>query len=233
MNGNEFEAEEFAEEPEGREEEIRFDDKRRFNDRGERVKVEVNDGTGTGKAESAEQAKSPEVVSLENALKEVSLRCEAAEGKLVEVQKRFEAERSKLESETSEMRERMKKTLAQRAEADRFNFLTALLPVLDNLNLAIEASERDSSFEHLLTGVKSTERSFRQALMNVGVEPVKSVGELFNPEVHEAVDMVDCKEEDEGKILAEYSSGYTFKGRLLRPARVQVGTVASTGTAAE
>lgn len=215
------------------EEDIAFNDKRRFNDRGERVKVEVRDGNAKGSDGEEEVQKSPEVARLEAALKETLLRCEAAEGKLIEVQKRFDAERKRLEQETAEMRSRMKKTLEQRAEADRFNFLTTLLPVLDNLNLAIEASERDSSFDHLLAGVKGTERSFRQALLNVGVEPIAAVGELFDPEIHEAVDIVIADPKDEGKILGEYSKGYTFKGRLLRPARVQVGSSAGTGTAAE
>ena len=132
-----------------------------------------------------------------------------------------------------EMRERMRKALEQRAESDRFNFLSALLPVLDNLNLAIEASEKDSSFEHLLVGVKGTARSFSQALTNVGVEPVASVGEIFNPEVHEAVEMVACDPENDGRILGEFSVGYTFKGRLLRPARVQVGKAVNVDSAAE
>lgn len=233
MNGQEFEAEDLQEQGEGLDEEIRFNDKRRFNNEGERVKVEVKDGGDAENEKEDERQKSPEVLRLETALREMALRCEAAENKLIEVQKRFEEERARLEAETLEMRERVKKTLEQRAEAGRFQFLSELLPVLDNLNLAIEASEKDSSFEHLLAGVKGTERSFRQALMNVGVEPVASVGELFNPEIHEAVDLVACDPEDEGKILKEYSSGYTYKGRLLRPARVQVGTVASTGTAAE
>ena len=234
MNGHEFEAGNApSEEQEGAEGEgIRFNDKRRFNDRGERVKVEVNDGSEGPQTEAPKEAKSPEVLKLEAALTEMTVRCEAAELKLIEVQKRFEVERSKLEAETVEMRERMRKSLEQRAEAGRFDFLATLLPVLDNLNLAIEASEKDSSFEHLLAGVKGTARSFSQALTNVGVEPVASVGQLFDPEVHEAVDIVECAAEDEGKVLAEYSSGYTFKGRLLRPARVQVGKGEENGNAA-
>ena len=234
MNGHEFGAEEMPEEIEGAEEEIAFEDKRRFNDEGERVKVEVRDGSEKEpEEEDPKPSKSPEVIKLEAALMQSMLRCDAAEGKLVEVQKRFEEERAKLEAETREMRERMRKALEQRAEQGRFDFLARLLPVLDNLNLAIEASEKDSSFEHLLAGVKGTARSFTQALMGVGVEPVASVGETFNPEVHEAVDMVATGPESDGKVLAEYSTGYTFKGRLLRPARVQVGTAVRTGSQGE
>ena len=68
-------------------------------------------------------------------------------------------------------------------------------------------------------------RSFRAGgLLSVGVEPVASIGEIFDPELHEAVDM---KPVDEpalvGKITAEYARGYKFGDKLLRPARVQVG----------
>jgi molecular chaperone GrpE len=115
------------------------------------------------------------------------------------------------------------KTLEDRGKQAQFNFLTTLLPVLDNLNLAIAASETDPSIEHLRTGVIGTARSFEQALISVGVEAVPSVGMPFDPELHEAVDMKPVDAADDGKITAEYSKGYRFGDRLLRPARVQVG----------
>jgi molecular chaperone GrpE len=150
-------------------------------------------------------------------------RREAAEAKLVGVQAKFDEAKNNLERETAEMRARLMKTLEDRAKQGQFTFLTTLLPVLDNLNLAISASEKDSSLEHLRDGVIGTARSFEQALLSVGVEPVNSVGAEFNPELHEAVDMVSVDPEDDGKIVAEYSRGYRFGDRLLRPARVQVG----------
>ena len=151
------------------------------------------------------------------------MRREAAEAKLVGVQAKFDELKTQMERETAEMRQRLMKTLEDRAKQGQFNFLTTLLPVLDNLNLAIDASEKDSSFDHLLTGVRGTARSFEQALMSVGVEQVASIGSDFNPELHEAVDMVETDSADDGKITAEYSRGYRFGDRLLRPARVQVG----------
>ncbi len=150
-------------------------------------------------------------------------RCESSEAKLVGVQAKFDEIKTQMERETQEMRTRMQKTLEDRAKQGQFNFLIALLPVLDNLNLAIDASEKDSSFEHLLTGVKSTARSFEQALINVGVEAVPSTGAEFDPELHEAIDMLESDAENDGKITAEYSRGYKFGDKLLRPARVQVG----------
>ena len=170
-----------------------------------------------------QQVKSMRETELENRLKEETLRREAAESKLVGVQAKFEEIKTQMERETQEMRGRMQKTLEDRAKQGQFSFLTTLLPVLDNLNLAIDHAEKDSSLEHLLGGVKGTARSFEQALLSVGVEAVPSVGADFNPEFHEAIDMIETDAEKDGKITAEYSRGYKFGDRLLRPARVQVG----------
>jgi molecular chaperone GrpE len=182
---------------------------------------------------SKEPVKSARETELENRLKEEINRREAAEAKLVGVQAKFEEVKTQMERETQEMRERMRKTLEDRAKQGQFNFLTTLLPVLDNLNRAIEASEKDSSFEHLLTGVKGTARSFEQALMSVGVEAVPSIGSEFNPELHEAIDMIETDAENDGRITAEYSRGYKFGDRLLRPSRVQVGKGAAQQATAE
>jgi len=210
MSEQDFNEEEIFEE---NAEEVPFADNRRFNEAGERIKDDKKN----------EKAKSPEVNKLENELKDERMRRESAEAKLVGVQKKFDDIKSQMERETAEMRQRLMKTLEDRAKQGQFNFLTTLLPVLDNLNLAISASETDASFEHLLEGVKGTARSFEQALTSVGVEPIAAIGENFNPELHEAVDMVEADADDDNKITAEYSRGYKFGEKLLRPARVQVG----------
>jgi len=117
----------------------------------------------------------------------------------------------------------LKKSLGQQANEKQAAFLASLLPVLDNLQRAIEASKTDASFEHLLEGVQGTARSFEQALASVGVEAVESVGAEFNPEIHEAIEVIQSDPENDGRITAEFSRGYKFGDRLLRPARVQVG----------
>lgn len=217
---------------EGETEEISFTDKQHFDSEGEKTKADAE-------GEIAENFRSPEVILLENELKEVRARCEVAETKLVDVQKRFDEAKNNLEKETAEMRQRLMKTLEQRAKQGQFNFLTTLLPVLDNLNLAIDAGERitandgDDSNNNLFDGVKGTARSFEQALMSVGVEPISAVGEKFNPEIHEAVDMKEVAPEEDDIITAEYSRGYKFGDKLLRPARVQVGKAAVKNANAE
>lgn len=193
---------------------IPFKDKRRFNDDGEFV---------GGEEAPSEAVKPAAETALEAQLKVETERREAAEAKLVGVQAKFEEAKSGLEKETAEMRERLKKTLEDKAKQAQFNFLTTLLPVLDNLTLAIRSSETDPDISHLRDGVVGTARSFEQALMSVGVETIVSVGAAFDPELHEAVDMKPVNEADVGKITAEYARGYKFGDKLLRPARVQVG----------
>jgi molecular chaperone GrpE len=206
------------------ENEIPVNDKRRFNNAGERIKFEDE--------KPQEAARSAREVELEAKLKAETERRGAAESKLVGVQAKFEEAKAGLEKETADLRARMAKTLEDRAKQGQFAFLTTLLPVLDNLNLAIEHSEKDPSLDHLRDGVKGTARSFEQALVSVGVEPIVSVGAEFNPELHEAVDMAGVDPEDDGRITKEYSRGYKFGDRLLRPARVQVGK-AMTRSASE
>lgn len=194
--------------------EIPVTDKRRFNEQGERVREDEK---------PKEPIKSAREIQLEAQLKAETERREAAEAKLVGVQAKFEEAKAGLERETTDMRTRLMKTLEDRAKQGQFDFLTTLLPVLDNLNRAIDASEQDPSLDHLRDGVKGTARSFEQALMSVGVEPVPAVGAAFDPELHEAIDMTEVDAEMDGKVTAEYSRGYKLGDRLLRPARVQVG----------
>lgn len=195
---------------------IPVNDKRRFSPDGEYIAEEEL---------PTEPVRPATEIALEAKLKAETERREAAEAKLVGVQAKFEEAKSNLERETSEMRERLKKTLEAKASQDQFNFLTTLLPVLDNLNLAVAASETDADVKNLRSGVIGTARSFEQALISVGVEPVESVGATFDPEIHEAVDMAPA--DVDGKVLKEYARGYRFGDRLLRPARVQVGRASS------
>jgi len=220
------------------EEKIMVKDKRRFNQEGElkeefmedsfKSKEESAGNTESAKSKSAnvaeaESSKSAEVIKLENELHQERARREAAEAKLLAVQSKAEELIKRMEKETAEMRERIKKSLEERARESQIQFLKTLLPILDNLKLAIEHAEKNSSAESLLEGVKSTARAFEQILSNLGVEPIESVGSEFTPELHEAIDTVEVEPEKEGKVTLEYQRGYRFGDKLLRPAKVQVG----------
>jgi molecular chaperone GrpE len=74
-----------------------------------------------------------------------------------------------------------------------------------------------------LEGIRRIATSVQSALTNAGVERIDSVGEPFDPELHEAVDTADADSEMDGKVISEYSRGFRMGDKLLRPSRVRVG----------
>ena len=156
-------------------------------------------------------------------VEELEARTKAAERQVQEVQARFDQLRQQLQRETDETRQRLNRAADERAAGEKAKFIAALLPALDNLNRAIEAATADASRDAILEGIRSTATSFEAALASAGVEPIQSVGEEFNPELHEAVDTEETRGEMDGRVLEEYSRGFRIGDRLLRPARVKVG----------
>lgn len=156
-------------------------------------------------------------------VEELEARTRAAEKLAQEVQSRFQQLRSQLQQETDETRQRLNRAADERAQREKADFIAALLPVLDNLQRATEAADSGSLSELIGQGVRRTAESFESALAAAGVDPIKSVGELFDPELHEAVDTIEVEPEQEGEVITEYSRGYRLGERLLRPARVKVG----------
>ena len=156
-------------------------------------------------------------------VEELEARTKAAEQKTLEVQARFEQLRKQLQSETDETRQRLNRAADERAQREKADFIAGLLPVLDNLQRATDAAEAGSAPEVIAEGVRRTASSFENALAAAGVEPIDVVGEVFDPELHEAVETVEGAPGDEGKVVAQYTRGYKIGDRLLRPARVKVG----------
>ena len=156
-------------------------------------------------------------------VEELEARTKAAERQVQEVQARFDQLRQQLQRETDETRQRLNRSADERATAEKAKFISTLLPAMDDLNRAIEAASGDAPRDAILEGIRGIATSFRAALNNAGVEPIVSVGEEFNPELHEAVDTQETSADLDGKVLAEYSRGFRMGDRLLRPARVKVG----------
>jgi molecular chaperone GrpE len=157
-------------------------------------------------------------------VEELETRTKAAERQVQEVQSRFDQLRQQLQRETDETRQRLNRSADERAAGEKAKFIAALLPVLDDLNRALQSE--NITREALLEGVRGIAGSFQSALANAGVEPVESVGEEFNPELHEAVDTNETGPEMDGRVIEEYSRGFRMGDRLLRPARVKVGRAA-------
>ena len=197
-------------------EEIRVTDRRRVNN------LEREGRTAAAGLEG--EAAAPETpLTKPTYVEQLERRAEAAEQKLAEVQARFEQLRADLRRETDETRQRLNRAADERARLEKANFISALLPVADNLQRAIEAGDAGESLEALLDGVRGTANGFERALAAAGVEPIDAVGAPFDPEMHEAVDTLEVEPERDGLVTAQYGLGYKLGDRLLRPARVQVG----------
>lgn len=156
-------------------------------------------------------------------VEELERRTKAAEQKMQEVQSRFEQLRKQLQTETDETRQRLNRAADERAQREKANFISALLPVLDNLQRATAAADAASSPEVIAEGIRRTASSFEDALAAAGLEPIDAVGQTFDPELHEAVETMEVAPEDEGKVIDQHTRGYKLGDRLLRPARVKVG----------
>jgi len=154
-------------------------------------------------------------------VEDLETRTKAAERQVQEVQARFDQLRQQLQRETDETRQRLNRSADERAAGEKAKFIASLLPALDNLNRA--AASANASRETILEGIRSIATTFEAALTSAGVEPIQSVGEDFNPELHEAVDTEETGSEMDGKVIEEYSRGFRMGDRLLRPARVKVG----------
>ena len=102
-------------------------------------------------------------------------------------------------------------------------FSNELLPVMDSLERAIEASQPDDeAVKALREGVEMTLSMFVSGLDKFKVEQVNPMGEAFNPELHQAMSMVPNPEVPANHIMAVMQKGYTLQGRLIRPAMVVV-----------
>ncbi|HEX8494182.1 MAG TPA: nucleotide exchange factor GrpE [Pyrinomonadaceae bacterium] len=197
--------------------EIRVTDRRRIN-------LDSEGESAGGSAAAEEPRLKPKYIE------ELEARTREAEQKVLDVQSRFEQLRAELQRETDETRQRLNRSADERARREKAEFIVGLLPVVDNLQRAIEASAAGSSVEAVLDGVRGTLNNFESALVAAGVEPLESVGVPFDPELHEAVDTTEVEAERDGTVTAEYSRGYKMGDRLLRPARVQVGRAAQAET---
>src|SRR5437868_5797323 len=179
------------------------------------------DETGAGVTVQEGAAEAPSLKP--KYVEELEARTRAAEQKALDVQARFEQVRAQLQRETDETRQRLNRAADERAGRAKAEFVSSLLPVLDNLQRAVEAAEQGGTMDALLSSLRGTINGFEQALNVAGAEPIKSVGAQFDPELHEAVDTIEVEPERDHTVTAEYSRGYKMGGQLLRPARVQVG----------
>lgn len=155
--------------------------------------------------------------------------------------KRVDAELKKLSDERHDLLDKLRRHFAdfenyrKRVERDRAetynrvvsDVVSQLLPVIDNLRRALDAEKsvetnESEEFRHFLHGVELINRQLNGVLENLGVKPVETVGQPFDPHVHEAVATEESEEYDADVVSEELVRGYTLGDKLIRPAMVKV-----------
>ena len=179
------------------------------NSKADAADSEVND-TGFGGPDLAELVASrAELKRLQTALDE------AREG-IARRQADFENYRKRIERERGEAHQRVVGDVARK-----------LLPVVDNLVRALDAektvqSSESKEFRHFLHGVELITRQLNDVLESLGIQPIASVGERFDPHIHEAVVTEPSDKYEPDTVTEELARGYRIGDRLLRPAMVKV-----------
>lgn len=127
----------------------------------------------------------------------------------------------RLSAEFENFKKRMEKEKTDAYKFGTENLIKELLPVLDNLERAIDHGEAKDP-QGLLEGVDMTLKGFLTTLEKIGVSPVDASGKEFDPNLHEAVMVQEDAHHPAGTVLTQLQKGYTLHNRLIRPAMVVV-----------
>jgi molecular chaperone GrpE len=119
-------------------------------------------------------------------------------------------------------RKRTRRELEDARKGGREELLKELLPVFDNLERAIQSSQRAQDVKAVADGLLMILRQFADTLGRVGITKVETVGQQFDPSVHEAIQQIESDDHPAGTIVAEVQPGYTQGDRLVRAAMVVV-----------
>lgn len=131
------------------------------------------------------------------------------------------------QAEFQNFRKRTEKERGELFEFASMEAVRAMLPVLDDFERSLKAHSSDKEY---VKGMELIYQRFYDGLKKLGLEPIVSEGQPFDPHVHHAVDSAETDEVPTDTVLEEFQRGYNFKGRMLRPAMVKVAVAPQAKT---
>ena len=136
-------------------------------------------------------------------------------------------------AEVENMRRRVSQDVEKAHKFALNKFANELLPVVDNLERALAAADTESEHtKSIIEGVEMTLSSMMNALEKSGVIAINPKGEIFNPELHQAMTMIEVPGAEPNSVIDVMQKGFELNGRLLRPAMVVVAKAAAVDTSA-
>lgn len=129
----------------------------------------------------------------------------------------------RLNAEFENFKKRMAKENSDRLKYNNMGLIKELLPAIDSLERAIEHAQKDDvETQGMLEGIQMVYKMIQDALEKIGVSKIKAMGELFDPNCHQAIGMVESETVPENHVVDEYQVGYFLHDRIVRPAMVRV-----------
>lgn len=128
----------------------------------------------------------------------------------------------RLRAEFENMRKRMAKEKLEFMKYANEDLVSKFLPVLDNFERALSHAEEGCDVTSLHEGIKLIQKQIGEVLASYGIKQIPSVGEKFDPNIHEAIMKVESQLHEEDTVVEEVQKGYTLNDRLIRPAVVKV-----------
>lgn len=145
------------------------------------------------------------------------------EAQLAEVQERERDALLRAKAEMDNLRRRTEQDVEKAHKFALEKFVNELLPVLDSLDRALEVADKDGSgMAAMIEGIELTRKSMLDVVRKFGVEVVGDINVPFNPDVHQAIAMVESDEVSSNHVLMVMQKGYTLNGRTIRAAMVSV-----------
>jgi molecular chaperone GrpE len=169
------------------------------------------------KRDEVENSPELEEIPKEEDRDEKDIKIDELEAKLKEAEDKY----VRVFSEFENYKRRLEKEKTQAIEYSSEKFARDLLPILDNLQMAIKSANENSDIEKLQEGVELTLKNFLSMLQKNNVEKI-STEEGYDPNLHEAVMRVDSDEVESGEIVQTLQEGYKLKDRVLRATMVSV-----------
>lgn len=145
----------------------------------------------------------------------------------VELEAALEAEKDRvlrLQAEMQNLRQRTSRELADERRYGPVAVVRDVLPVLDNIDRAIEAAEKNSDADALLEGFRLVRQLLENVLTQHNCEPIEAVGQPFDPDYHEAILQQPSDEHEAGNVMMATQTGYRLHDRVVRPTQVIVST---------
>ena len=178
----------------------------------------IDDAVAAAEDAQSMQDRAVDTLSLDELRAETSRAREEAD--------KFRDAALRAEAEMQNVRRRSEREVEHAVKYGVEKMVQNLLPVVDSLEKAVEAAEQTSigndATQAIIEGMGLCQRLFLEVIVKAGVVTVDPHGEPFDPNLHQAISMVENPDVEPNSVVAVVQKGYTLNGRLVRPAMVMV-----------